>query len=345
MIKSITEKRIDEIEIKLTPKEWVIRFVDEMQKYPSETSFLKAMAKDTSRESLILKPFLMLSEQAEERFSGKKPENIRARNQLSRKLQTEWHMLKNLIFTINKETNNQAESTGLKTALKLSTLQTFVLQDVFKRTAENAAKWIGKCKTTADDEEKYRQIILKELDAFRDLYLGEIFGQPFGSDIRIRFSVPIEGLIIDITMLISDIFAHEAAIKIIQDKYFDGHPILFQDAENKFVETIKMVRNLAATFSEYLKIRESLFKAEGNQDDQIISALASECKGQLTIDIEAIKFRAVEQSAIALANAWIKFEREKAVAEFLEEPGEYETYIWGKFRESFGLSLCGRTHV
>lgn len=49
--------------------------------------------------------------------------------------------------------------------------------------------------------------------------------------------------------------------------------------------------------------------AERDQEDRIVSAMQGEHDGQLIIGIEAIKFRAVEQNAAVLANAWIKFER------------------------------------
>lgn len=338
MIKSMTKKRLDKIEIQLTPQEWAIRFVDEMRKYPTETAFLKVIAVETSSESLIFKPFLRLAEQAEERFSGKKPEDIRVRNHLVRKLQTDWHMLKNLIFTVNEKTNIQTESTGLKTTLKLSTLQVFCLQDALGLTAGKVAEWVGKYKTNNNEDVNNRQVMLRELVAFRDHYFGGTFNFPLGSDICIFFQGHIEGWIQDITMLISDIFAHETAIKIIQDKYFDGHPILFKDTETRLVETIKTLKDGVATFNEYMKVRKELFNAERDQEDRVVSAMQGECDGQLIIDVEAIKVLAVKENAVILANAWIKFEREKTVADFLEEPGEYEAYIWRKFRESFGLS-------
>ena len=337
MTKSMTKKRLEEIEIKLTSKEWAIQLVDEMRKYPTETDFLKTMAQGVIQDSLIWKPFLKLAEQAEKCFSGKKPENIRARYHLDRKLQTEWHMLKNLIFTVNENTNNQVESTGLKTALKLSTLQAIILQDTLGLTAGKAALWVEKCKVSNKDDANNRQVLLKELADFRDDCLCRTFSFPLKSNGCIFLPVHIENWMQDITILMSDIFTHEAAIKIIQDKYFDGHPILFQDAENRLNEAVKMLKDGVTTFNEYMKVRKALFNAERDQKDRIVSVMPGKREDQLIIEIEDIKIRAIEQNAATLANAWIKYEKEKAIADFLEE-GEYENYLRTKFREMVGFS-------
>jgi hypothetical protein len=40
-------KRLDKIELRLTPKQWAIRLADEMRRYPSQGEFMKAIAKGT----------------------------------------------------------------------------------------------------------------------------------------------------------------------------------------------------------------------------------------------------------------------------------------------------------
>ena len=44
-------KRLDKIELQLTPKQWAIRLADEMRRYPSQKDFLKAIGKGTYRQS------------------------------------------------------------------------------------------------------------------------------------------------------------------------------------------------------------------------------------------------------------------------------------------------------
>ena len=61
----------------------------------------------------------------------------------------------------------RAEMDGLKAALKLSTLHTLILQDAFGRTARKAALWIQEYKPADADEEEERQVMLKELAAYR----------------------------------------------------------------------------------------------------------------------------------------------------------------------------------
>src|SRR5712692_12040044 len=160
------QKRLAKIEVQLTPKEWAIRLAAEMRKHPRQEGFWKAITKGTYRDSLIVKPFFKLAEQAEARHPGNSPEDIHARNQLNRKLRTEFHSLKGVIFKVNETIMSKAETNGLKAALKLSTLHTLILQDAFGRTASKVAAWVEEYKA-ADVDEEERQVMLKELDAYR----------------------------------------------------------------------------------------------------------------------------------------------------------------------------------
>jgi hypothetical protein len=68
-----------------------------------------------------VKPFFRLCEQAEARYSGNRPENIRVRNQSAGKLRNEFHALKKLICKANEIIRSKAEMIRLKTGLKLAT--------------------------------------------------------------------------------------------------------------------------------------------------------------------------------------------------------------------------------
>jgi hypothetical protein len=57
MPKSRNHIRLDKIEVQLTPKEWAIKLVDEIRRYPSKPEFLLAIAKGTFRESPYVKRF------------------------------------------------------------------------------------------------------------------------------------------------------------------------------------------------------------------------------------------------------------------------------------------------
>ena len=341
MTKSNTDKRLDEIEIKLTPKEWAIRFVDEMQKYPSETIFFKTMLKGTVEDSLLYKPYRMLLKQAEQDHTGKKPADAAIRNRLCHKLQADWHLMKNLILSVNDITDNYTERALPQAALWLSKLQMLSFKDALGLIHRNTIEWIAKNKTTNLEAEKKRQIILNELTAFCDVCSNGAFTLSIGSEHHISFNRLIKYWVNDISLLISDVFTHESAINVIQDKYFDGHQILFQDIKAKLNKTIMTVNNLAIIFNEYLKLNQALLN--GVKDDQARQTLLNEKEdpeNDLTIDIEAIKNCAVEQTAIVLADFWIKNEKEKAIVDFISDQRGYENYLWNGLREEFS---CQRT--
>ena len=222
-------------------------------------------------------------------------------------------------------------------------LRILSLQECFESSAGEFVEWLKRFKTTDDGcKEEYRPVILKELAAFRDAHSGGILVESLllGHTLRRRLHESIEDWVQDFTALIADILEHEAAVKVIQDKYFDGHPILFQDTATKLAETIVAIEEGVSTFNEYLRIRETLFvgdKNKADKRDEIVSAIQGESNGPLMIDMKVLRRCSCEQDALALADAWVKFEQEKAVAELLEGTGEHETYLWEKFQETFGL--------
>jgi len=174
MTKATTTKRLGEIEANLTPKEWAIMLADEVRKYPTFDDAIKAELKTTPDKAITQqKPFRALMAQAEERHPGKKPEDMAAYNQLSGKLWTDFTTLRNIIFQVNKNVTERLEVYGLKAALKMSTLQTLILQDAFGRTARKAALWVEEYKTADKDEEENRQIMLQELAAYMDVSFAE----------------------------------------------------------------------------------------------------------------------------------------------------------------------------
>src|SRR5713101_3085013 len=341
MATSTKQRRLDDIEVQLTPKEWAIRLAAEMRKHPRQEGFWKAITKGTYRDSLIVKPFFKLAEQAEAHHPGNSPEDIHARNQLNRKLRTEFHSLKGLIFKVNETITRKAETNGLKAALKLSTLHTLILQDAFGRTASKAAASVEECKT-ADADEEERQVMLKELDAYRYVSFVEMpsGSLPPGTGLRLRFPSLIEGWANGSTMLIMDVFAHRAAIQAVQEKYFHGHPILFRDVEIGLGETIRAIEEAVATFNEYLKTRKALFQTEWDQEERgsgVPSAGLGEREGHLAIDIEGIQGRVKDYLVDHIVDEWVRNAKHKAIADILQETREHEAYVWRTLREQVGV--------
>jgi hypothetical protein len=295
-----------------------------MRSQPSEAEFVKVVADKPYREWLWVKPFFKLCEQAEDRCPGGKPENIRAQNLLAGRLRTEFHALKKLIFKTNEIIRSKAETIGPQTRLKLSTLQTLILQDAIGRTARKTAEWAKHYKTTDAGADEGRELVLKELAAYTELGL---FDRTFPSRV--------EDWVDELTMLLMDVFAHKAVVLKIQEKYFDGHPILFFDAEAKLAETIKSIEDAVSTFNEYMGARDALFNSGSGSKGRAGVALAipGEREGHLVIDIEAIRGWAEGFLVDHIANEWVKEARENARADILQETGEHEGHVWQTFRE------------
>ena len=305
---SANKKRLDEVEIQLTPKQRAIRLADEAR---------KSSAAEIIKKYEGFKDFEALSKQAAEKYPGTKTENIQARKRLYRDLQIEFHTLKKLLAKVNEAIMNQAEKAGLEAALKISTLQTVILQDAFGRTARKAAGWIEVYETEGKDEEENRQIMLSELQAYMDVNLGEkaTDSLPIG-DIKIRFPSIIEIWVKNAVLLIEDIYRHQAAIQIVQDKYFDGHPILDLGIEARLKDSIRAVEDSVETFNEYLDVRGRLFKADWEDEEEneggYVTAIPGEREGTLKINLEKIKAESV-RGGKKLAEGWAKDARDEAV--------------------------------
>jgi hypothetical protein len=326
MTASTKQKRLDKIEILMSPREWAIKLADEIRKYPNTDAYIRATSYDKAR-----RPYVALDEQIEERYLGKKPEDARARSQLLRKLQIEYITLVSLILDINKYIGFKIEAMGLRAVLGLSRLHNLLLEDTFGRTASKAALRIGEYKTADADEEKERQIILKELATYTDVSLAEKPSDslPLGTGLRLRFPSPIEIWVQEIVRLTTDIFSHKAAIQLIQDEHFDGHAFLFRGLEATLEETIKAIEDGVIPLNKYLKTRETLFKDEWVQEDQedgIPSAIPGEREAQLTIDLEDIKDKAKGRGVAALVDEWIKIAKEEALTEVLRGSPDCEQF-------------------
>jgi len=342
MTKTTIKKRLDEAEARLTPREWAIRLADEIRKYPSIDEAIKASLKVTNEEAVLGdRPYQALAKQAEERHPGNRPDEMAAFNKLSEKLWTEYQTLRNLIFHINSTVMERLEVFGLKAALKLSTLQTVILQDAFGRTARKAALWIEEYKTDDEDEEENRQIMLKELAAYTEVSYAESFSDslPLGPGIRLRFPTVIEEWVKDTARLIRTVYSGKAAVKVIRDKYFDGHDFLSRDTEARLEETLKTIESGAKDLNEYLMTRELLFKAEWDEEDQeagLSTAIPGEREGQLAIDLDALK-AASKGHIKAQVDQWIEKAKDETTQRRLMHKNreQYNEHIRAKLRELY----------
>ena len=308
------QKRLGTVEAALTPKEWAIRLADQIRSYPSEDDFFRAMAKGTFQDSPVFKPYAALRNQAEERYPGRKPDDINAKVKLNRALRLEYHALKTLILHVNSAGTLNIAITGLRATLKLAKLETIVRQDAFTRTASQAAAWITVAQPTGADANASRQAMLEELAAFTDSI-------PESDDTGCRFSSDLENWIAEVVALTAESYAQRAAVQTVQDKHFDGHAILFHEVEAGLDENIKTLEDAIATFNAYLK------------------ATPGEPAGRLAINTDAIRANAVKAQADRLATNWIKSAKDKAKTDIMSEADEHGfcAFVWDRFRESVGV--------
>ena len=300
------DRRLDKIEERLTPKEWAIREADRIRAAPSLTSATLA------RPSYDLNDTIHALAKDQHPGSGHDADAVRARLRL--KLWADYKTRLDLLINVQSTIRERAEAASLEVALKLQTLLTMILQDSFSRTAKKAAEWVEEYKTADADEEQQRQGMLAELDAYIgvDLEAGE---GPRSLDIgvlKINFPSAIQEWIDAIKALIFDVFRHQAAVTLIQDQYFDGHPILAKDIEWYLDEVIQKIRDVVARHNEYLDVRRQLFTAEWDEDDAdgVRAGLAGEREGRLVIDID--KLKPSKKAAEDLTRLWVKLAKAEA---------------------------------
>lgn len=341
MSTSNKQKRLDKIELQLSPRECAIMLVDEVRRYPSAEYFLKALAKRAYREWPTVAPFLALMEQAGQRYPGNNPKKIQARKELGRKLRTEFSFYRGLFVGVNEAVAEKTTALGSRAALILSRFQMLVWQDAFGRTSRRAASWIGRYKTTGAEEEENRQSMLNELASYPSVSFGD---EPVDTVLvvappRVRFRSLIDGLADELTMLVLDVFMHRASVRAIEETHFDDHGILWRDVKSKLGETMKAAESAVVSFNEYVKARSQLDQENGNQEEQeseSTSAKPNEPEGQLSIDIDAIQKHAAELAG-SLAAEWAKEAKEKAIVDSLEETGEHGDYVVQTLRRQLGV--------
>jgi hypothetical protein len=326
MLKPQILKRLDAIEVKLTPKEWAIRLADEIRRHPGEPEFLRALAKGAYRESPYVKPFLMLAKQAENRYPGQERENERARHKLSRALRMEYQALKSLINNISREVETKTDQGRLKIRALTGQLHGLISRAAVAGTIEKAGAWIEQCKTAETDEEE-RLLILKELANVR-LVAGS----------RALLLSLAQDLADDAAMLFMELLVRKNAVEAVQRKYFDGHAILNHRVEGELEATIQLALETIATFNEYISTDAGgLSQQQPLSEDGKSPATVSEQRScTLKVDVEVIRGR-VSGLASCKASQWMTEAKNKATTDLLGETGEHEDFLWERFREEVGV--------
>ncbi|MEI6168984.1 MAG: hypothetical protein WCS52_17525 [bacterium] len=298
-----SEKRIETIEAQLTPKEWAIRFVDGIRKYPSLADFSRADIK--GGVLFCQKAQRMLIKQGEARFPEKK--QLREQKIEVKRLSSEYAMLKHLVFTVNMAIGTRNDKAKAEFAMYQLALQGISLQDAFTEAAEKAYEWIVGQRGHGGAGESQRAV-LDELEACHAD--AEATTYPF-----------IAGLGAETVLLLPfDLICHKAAVGILTESYFEGHGILSREIEEELNSHITAIDDLISQHNEKLTVRGR----DGNW---------------LRIDKEIMP--ATAESARALADTWIQVARDAAIIDILswmQEYAERESYRRQVVRRMLGVA-------
>jgi hypothetical protein len=292
-----SSKRIDNMEVNLTPKEWAIRLADEIRQYSSSNELLISFEKySCSKETPFVKPFYMLNMQVEKKYPGDKPAEIEERYKYGRKLRAEYHMLKTLIQQANENCGNKSEIMSIK------------------------ACYYSVC---------FHRIILLE---YHDICEGKI-GVP-GK--REQFSTTTHLSIMrhwrtGVILLYYEVFYLQETIKAIQENYFDNHPFIYHGIETTMKETMDRLEETVEQFNEYLIFRKDAFEENEMECNE------SETDNRLLpIDLANLIESADRTIISGIVGHWVKNAKDKATADFLQEMGKEEEmsrFIWGAVNE------------
>lgn len=132
---------------------------------------------------------------------------------------------------------------------------------------------------------------------------------------------------------LEDLIAHQAAVQIVRDRYFNGHAILFKDVEELLTTTVGIMQTAV---EEYGACRE------------ITAAAAAQRKGRRkgdapsgevmsALDIEAVRAGIDASKAAALAERWVSTAKRTATIAGLADDRARAAYSWRWLREECGV--------
>jgi hypothetical protein len=217
---------------------------------------------------------------------------------LNRKLRSEFHALKALINDANDNMEINSRANRGKTAVQLFRLNSLILQDALSRTggAEHMS----------------------------------------GSSARLQHSSELNDCAGCLAALWIETAAYKAAVRIIQEKYFESHAILFNDIEMSSEKAMHMLRDVIKRFNEYNELRADLFLRETNHGKRKRRKAHVKRDRALRIDTKEIEEPA-EMLGHYLAQKWAEDATFSSTAWILREAGAHEDFIWARLRQEVGL--------
>jgi hypothetical protein len=258
-------RRLDDVEIYLSPKEWSIQLTQQMRLYSNEKDFWTVITKESYRDCLFIKPLSKLDQQAQALYPDKS--DITQRIELSQKLRIEFDELKIFICKLNGITQNMTDSVVLAAWVQDLRLENLFQENRFCRVAKAAAAWIKRTESHGDPES-----ILRMLRTFT--YLPNSASQ-------------IESFSNDLVKLMKNILALEAGLELAQDRYFDGYPILFLDIEDTLKTSIEFITSTVERFNEFFSMYERAhIRATQMKPGFIdVEAIMNEARATASLDI------------------------------------------------------------
>jgi hypothetical protein len=242
----------------------------------SEEDFWNAMIKLDYSDLPWAKAFSKLLRQAKMRCPGNGRHALEERCLLSEKLQKQYQFLRILIGRINETIQHKAERVLLGTALEASRLKNVIREGEFADTVTAIAAWIKR----SPDKDGETPFILRLLRSYPDVI------QTAGPQIE-SLATRIDSLANNLALLMKNILAHEASLKLIQDRYFDGNPVLYRNNENMLKQAINATVDSIQQFNDFLSFQqrariEAMRKSPGLID---VKRIIHEARVSATVDM------------------------------------------------------------
>lgn len=291
-----------------TPKEYAIQFIKDMTALTLDDFMDKAES---------VNPIEDFTRQAEAAIPGDDPEQKTARAKMVWDLSIEFRTYMEIFKRINLVFIRDMEIMVQNACLNLSILQTLLVRDAFRRTAQKAAGWIELVKTEDKDDEDNRQIILQELTAYMDINLSEKITDslPLSDKVKMRFPTTIDMIREEVIKQIKTYVRCVVAIGIIEHEHFNGEKILVKRNQETYANLMAGIQANVESFNSYLDVRQVLFKAEWDEDEEesgMSYAIPGEREGLLKIKLEQFD-QAAGPGAKNLSKAWMTDAKNRAV--------------------------------
>ncbi len=316
---------IDAVEAKLKPKQLAMKYVDEFRRYPTLLEFHQAQAKLTFRESELGKACTALSQQAQDRYPGSTPQEIGAHNKLTQTLFTEFYALTTLILNVNRTIELKCEMFGMSGLLVQSLtmdLQDLIWQDPSLITASVAAEWIKLTKSSNGDR-KQRRVPREILQRF--------------AYTKMMRRVP--GLLLKSVngLLLMHLYSYQMAVQNLQERYFDGHPILSHEVEDALKDTIEILLKTIGTYKEYVKDRDLDGCTVGLRNrSHDGTGTQNELDGEPELaDLEGFQ-KGGREMADKVLKDWATDAHDQGVAAISPGTPDLEDLLWKNFQKKYG---------